>query len=355
VTSRSLALLLLFLPAACRSTPLERFEFTRPAMGTEFRLAFFARDEEHASAAAEDAFARIAALDRTLSDYDPESELSRLSARSDEGALAAAIPVSEDLFELLATAEDVARASGGAFDVTVGPLTQLWRRARRQEELPDEARLAEARQAVGFEKLVLARETRGVRLLARGMRLDPGGIGKGFALDAALAVLARHGIDRALVVGGGDVAASGAPPGRRGWNVAIAGLDSAEPARDRAAAGIELAHAALSTSGDLVRYLELAGTRYSHILDPRTGRALTERRLASVLAPGAARADAWATALAVLGPAGLDALALEPGAEGRVAELGPDGVELFESASFPGALSFGSTSHDQTEEQRGSR
>jgi thiamine biosynthesis lipoprotein len=337
----------LALLGACASAPLRRFEHARPAMGTEFRLAFFARDGSLASAAAEAAFARIAELDRILSDYDAASELSRLGARSDEGPPGASIPVSRDLFALLATAEDVSRASDGAFDLTVGPLSQLWRRARRQEELPAEERLAEALRAVGFEKLVLEREARSVRLLARGMRLDPGGIGKGFALDAALEVLAEHGIERALVVGGGDVAASGAPPGRAGWSVAIAGLDSAEPARDRAATGLELAHAALSTSGDLVRSFELSGTRYSHILDPRTGRALTERRLASVLAPSAARADAWATALAVLGPAGLRALALEPGAEGRVALLRPDGVELFESEHFPGALSWGSTSHDQ--------
>jgi len=356
VPLRSLAILCLSLLGACASVPLERFErfeFSRPAMGTEFRLVFFARNRERAALAAESAFARIAALERVLSDYDPGSELARLGASSDGGGAGASVPVSEELFAMLATAEDVARASGGAFDVTVGPLSQLWRRAQRQGEPPSDVRLAGAMQAVGFEKLVLERETRCVRLLAPGMRLDPGGIGKGFALDAALQVLAEHGVERALVVGGGDVAASAAPPGRAGWNVAIAGLDSAEPAHDRAAAELVLAHAALSTSGDLVRFFELAGTRYSHILDPRTGRALTERQLASVLAPSAARADAWATALAVLGPSGLDALAREPGVEGRVALLGPDGVELFESAHFPGALSCASTAPHPT--RRGSR
>jgi len=324
---------------ACASAPLERFEFARPAMGTEFRLVFFARDGARASIAAEAAFARIAALERVLSDYDPSSELARLGRRSDEGAPTESIPVSDELFALLSTAEDVARASGGAFDVTVGPLSRLWRRAQRQGEPPGEARLSEAMQAVGFEKLLLEREARSVRLLARGMRLDPGGIGKGLALDAALGVLAEHGIERALVVGGGDVAASAAPPGRAGWNVGIAGLDSAEPAHDRAGTRLLLAHAALSTSGDLVRSFELDGVRYAHILDPRTGGALTERRLASVLAPRAARADAWATALAVLGPPGLAALAREQGVDGRIALLRPEGVELFASAHFPSALS----------------
>lgn len=325
--------------AACVGAPLERFAFTRPAMGTEFRLEFFARDGAQAEAAAEAAFARIAALERVLSDYDPESELARLGARSDEDAPGEWIPVSSELFRMLAAAQAVARASGGAFDVTVGPCSRLWRRAQRQGEPPDEARLAEALRAVGHQKLALDPETHSVDLLARGMRLDPGGIGKGFALDEALRVLAEHGIQRALAVGGGDVAANASPPERAGWRVAIAGLDSGVPAEDRAATELLLAHAALSTSGDLARFFEHAGVRYAHILDPRTGRALTERRLASVLAPSGARADAWATALAVLGPPGLALLAREPGTAGRIAILTPSGVELFESAHFPGELS----------------
>jgi thiamine biosynthesis lipoprotein len=342
VTRRLLLAFLGALLTACASTPLARFSFTRPAMGTEFRLEFFARGGEHAAAAAEAAFARIAALERALSDYDSESELARLGARADEGAPGAWLPVSSELFGMLVEAQAVARASGGAFDVTVGPCTRLWRRAQRQGELPDEARLCEALRAVGHEKLALDPGTRSVRLLTRGMRLDPGGIGKGYALDEALRVLAEHGIERALAVGGGDIAARAAPPERAGWRVAIAGLDSGDPAEDRAATELFLAHAALSTSGDLVRSFELDGVRYAHILDPRNGRALTERRLASVLAPSGARADAWATALAVLGPRGLAALAREPGAEGRIAVLTPSGVELFESAHFPGRLSCGS-------------
>jgi thiamine biosynthesis lipoprotein len=338
VPRRSALALLGSLAAACASAPT-RFAFSRGAMGTEFQLVFYADEAGAAARAAEAAFTRIEALERVLSDYREESELSRLGARSDDAVPTDWIPVSPELFAFLETACEVARASDGAFDVTVGPLSRLWRHAQRQGEPPAPGRVAEARRAVGHAKLELRRATGSVRLLARGMRLDPGGIGKGFALDAALAVLAEHGIERALVVGGGDVAARAAPPGRAGWSVAIAGLDSAEPVHDRAAAELLLAHAALSTSGDLVRSFEHAGTRHSHVLDPRTGLAVTGRRLASVLAPSAARADAWSTALAVLGPPGLDVLAREPDTLGRLALLGPDGVELFESAGFPGELS----------------
>lgn len=332
---RRLLLLLLGLLGACRA-PLVRHEFARGAMGTEFRLVLYAADASAAARAAEAAFARLAALDAALSDYRPESELSRLGRLSDEQVPTAWTALSSDFARVLALGEDVARASGGAFDVTIGPAVELWRRARRQGELPTPERLAAARAAVGYEALELDRARGAARLRAARMRLDLGGIAKGYALDAVLAELARHGIARALVDGGGDVAAGAPPPGARGWRVAIAGLDSADPRADRAGAWIELAHGALATSGDLERSFELDGVRYSHILDPRTGRALTERRLVSVRAPSGALADAWATALSVLGPEGLRLL--PAGCAARVAGLAPEGLRLFESEAWRGAV-----------------
>jgi hypothetical protein len=186
--------------AACRTGSFRRYEFERPAMGTEFRLVFFAPGRAAAEAAADEAFVRIVALDHVLSDYDPGSELARLGARSDEGAPTFIDPGPEDPSRRRRGRRARERRR---FDVTT-PLTHLWRRARRQEELPAGERLTAARAAVGHAQLALDPETHRVRLLVRGMRLDPGGIGKGFALDAALAVLARHGIERALAVGGGD-------------------------------------------------------------------------------------------------------------------------------------------------------
>lgn len=280
----------------CASAPLERFAFTRPAMGTEFRLVLYAADAEAARAASEDAFARIAELERVLSDYDAESEASRLVRRAAPGA---AVEVSADLHDVLRRADAIARASGGAFDVTVGPFVRLWRRAGRQAELPAPARLAEAAAAVGFELVTLARDGEGrgtVALGAPGMRLDFGGIGKGYALDAALEVLARHGLTRALVDGGGDVLAGAPPPGRDGWRVEVRALASGGPP-----SVLELAHAAVATSGDTARYVVLDGVRYAHIVDPATGIGLTRRTAASVVAPDGATADAWASAACVRG------------------------------------------------------
>jgi thiamine biosynthesis lipoprotein len=325
--------------AACASERLRRHEFVHPAMGTEFRYVLFAPDRRRAEDAFDAARRRVLELDALLSDYDPGSELSRLGARSDGAERGVWVPVSPELFALLAEGRRIHAASAGAFDVTVGPYTRLWRRAGRQGALPEEARLAAAGHCVGSGLYELDPARSAVRLGAAGMRFDLGGIAKGFALDEALRELAARGVPRALVDGGGDVAAGAPPPGRSAWSVAIAGLDSADPRRDRAGRHVPLAHGALATSGDLERGFTLAGVRYSHLLDPRSGRALEGARLASVRAPTATAADAWATALAVLGPAGLAAVEREAGQSGRIAWVGADGaVRAAESAAFARGL-----------------
>jgi thiamine biosynthesis lipoprotein len=165
------------------------------------------------------------------------------------------------------------------------------------------------------------------------MRLDLGGIGKGFALDAARAELERHGIRAALVVGGGEMVAAGPPPGTPGWSVELVGLGG-EVER------ITLAQGAVATSGDLEQALELGDQRHSHILDPRTGRALTERRLVTVLGPRATWTDGLATALCVLGPAaGAELLARYPDYGARFQSLSAVGVRELRSGPFPRPVS----------------
>ncbi|MGH7224534.1 MAG: FAD:protein FMN transferase, partial [Gemmataceae bacterium] len=197
---------------------LTRYTFTEPHMGTRFRIIVYAPDQDTAGKAAKDAFARIAFLNATMSDYDKTSELMRLCAK----AGGPPVPVSAELLFVLSRAQEVSRQSGGAFDVTIGPVVKLWRKARKLRKLPDPKKLAEARALVGWRNVRLDKEKRTVQLLKRGMQLDLGGIAKGYAADEALAVLKKHGIDRALVAAGGDVAVSGPPPGADGWKIAIA-------------------------------------------------------------------------------------------------------------------------------------
>jgi thiamine biosynthesis lipoprotein len=273
----------------------ERFRATGVHMGTEFTLVFYASDEGHANRAREAAFARIAALDRALSDYDPESELSRLSAGSPH---AEPVGVSDDLWTVLRAAVHWSEKSQGAFDVTVGPYTRLWRQSRALHRLPAPERLAAARDAVGYPFIRLVPGQQKVQLLRSRMRLDLGGIAKGYAADQALATLRENGVRQALVDAGGDIAVGDPPPGQEGWTVALAGLDpSGAPDRQ-----LLIRQAAIATSGDAWRYVEIGGQRYSHIIDPGTGLGVTRPTSVSVIAPTCMDADALASALSVLPP-----------------------------------------------------
>ncbi len=275
---------------------LARFEWTEPQMGVPFRVVLYASSRAQAEAAARAALDRVAALNAVMSDYDPDSELSRLSATAGSGR---AVPVSADLWRVLARAQHLARLSEGAFDITVGSAVVLWRRARRDRALPDPARLARARDRMGWRYLELDARNRTSRLLRPGMKLDLGGIAKGDAVDQALNVLASHGIHRALVSGGGDLAVRQPPPGRNGWRVEV---DPPETEADLPRRVVSLQHAALATSGDVFQHVEIQGVRYSHIVDPRTGVGLTDHSQVTVIARDGLTADSLSTAISVLGP-----------------------------------------------------
>jgi FAD:protein FMN transferase len=315
------------------ATPVARYEFSEPHMGTLVRIVLYAPAAPAAADAARAAFGRIAALDETLSDYRDSSELMRLSRHSGAGPL----EVSDDLFRVLRAAQQIARESDGAFDVTAGPLSLLWRQARRQGRLPDGERLTAARALVGCDKLELDAQRRTVRLLEPGMQLDLGGIAKGFAADEAAATLRAHGIQRALIAAGGDIVAMEAPPDRPGWRVAVAAIEGHDPA-----GFVTLRNAAISTSGDAEQFVEIGGTRYSHIFDPRTGLALTGRRSVTVLAPNGTTSDALATAVSVMGAnAGIRLVEATGGAAAFVAEMGPGGLRTSESNRWRVLSGFG--------------
>ncbi|MCC7011798.1 MAG: FAD:protein FMN transferase [Planctomycetes bacterium] len=321
-----LAAALLSVFAVACGTP-RRFEFEERAMGTLFRVVVHAESAEAAQRGASAAFARIHELDQRMSDYLESSELSNVSASAGSGRACA---LSEDLWRVLALAQSFSEASAGAFDVTAGPLIDLWRRARRQGELPSATRLELALARVGWRALELDPVAHTATLARGGMKLDLGGIAKGYAVDAALDVLAEHGLESALVVGGGDVGVRAAPPGEQGWAILIAPF---EDAGQRVV--LELAHAAVSTSGDSMQALVLDGKRYSHIVDPRTGQALAARISATVVAADSTTADALATTLCVLGDASGLAWAQRVGARAaRIVRESENGRESSSTPSF---------------------
>ena len=311
-----------------------RFEYRETHMGSEFKIVLYTTREADARSASAAAFQRIAALDDALSDYDAESELSKLSERSGGPAVAA----SPDMLRVLVKARAVAERSQGAFDPTVGPVGRLWRRTRRTRVLPDREDLDRTLAAVDHRAMQIDEAAGTVRLARPGMKLDLGGIAKGFACDEAMAALKRRGITSALVAGAGDIVVSDPPPGQRGWTVGVA-----DPVADpsRSARLLLVRDCAVSTSGDAERFVEIDGHRYSHIVDPRTGVGVELRGSVTVAARDGATADSLATAAFVLGPSqGLD-LIEQAGASGLFVLAGA------EPGTFALAALGGSPSRDQ--------
>lgn len=262
---------------------LERFEAVEPHMGTLVRLVLYAETPTQADTAFKAAFARVRELDDRLSDYKENSELNRL-CRAPAGE---PVPVSEDLFRVLAAAQKIAEETGGALDVTVGDLTHAWRRG----ELPA------APEPGGYRRLRLNQQARTVTL-ASTLQLDLGAIAKGFAGDEALKVLIQQGCPRALVALSGDIVAGDAPPGKSGWSVQAGATGEV----------VALRHQAMSTAGSTEQHLDRDGKRYSHILDPRTGKALETAKMVTVIAPTGTEADGLDTTICVLSAAETEAL-----------------------------------------------
>lgn len=282
-SSRALVLLV----CAGAALAAERFEAVEPHMGTLVRIQLYAADEAEAAAAFRAAFDRIEDLNEHLSDYEPDSELNRL-CRAEPGK---PLDVSGELLPVLQAAQRLAEASGGAFDITLGPLTHLWRAARKSGRIPEAAAIRAAMARSGYRKLHLNAEHGTATLEQADMQLDVGGIAKGYAADEALAVLAEQNIHSALVAMSGDLAIGDAPPGKRGWTVA-----AGEPAQV-----LELANMAVSTSGGTEQHLDTGGVRYSHIIDPATGMGLTHAPVVTIIARRGIDADALATAVSVMG------------------------------------------------------
>ena len=293
-----LFLLAIVFLAGCRSTPpepsLNRYEFRHPAMGTLFTVTLYAPEEIGAQEAANAAFRRIDALEDMMSDYQADSELLRFC----DQPFGRPVPVSPDLFTVFQRAQTISERSWGAFDVTIGPCVRLWRFTRKRKVLPSPVELASAKNAVDYRKLRLDSKAHTAMLLAPNMRLDLGGIAKGYAADEALKVLNGRGIDCCLVAASGDIAIGNPPPDQKGWKIGIATIDAHANDVTR---NLVLHNCGISTSGDTEQFVEIDGVRYSHILDPQTCLGLTNRIQSTIVAPDATATDVLATTVCVLG------------------------------------------------------
>ncbi|WP_165933541.1 FAD:protein FMN transferase [Arundinibacter roseus] len=271
----------------------KRYKFQKMLMGSPFQLVLYSSSDSVAQEAARKAFVRIEQLNERLSDYRDGSEINRLSATAGKKEWMA---VSDDLFRILEISRKISRQTQGAFDVTVGPVVQLWRRALRRNHFPEPQELENVRKAVNYKYIRLRKRNRQVMLTKPSMRLDVGGIGKGFAADEALKIIKQEGISSALIDAGGDLTLADPPPGKTGWTVEITSGNG----RDSTAI-LLLANVGVATSGATYRYLEHEGKRYSHIVNPKTGVGLRFHVRTTVVAPNGTLADALATACSVAG------------------------------------------------------
>ena len=333
--------LLAALPAVSARGAEQLYTYKEPHMGIEFTIRSWAEEGQVAdlTLVTREAFARIAALNRSLSDYLPESEINALAKAPSD----LAFPVSGDLFALFETAGQLTAETDGAFDITAGPIIRLWRMGRKNRALPTADQIASAKARTGFHHLVLDREKRTILKKIDGMLFDLGGIAKGYAADAALSILKEGGFPRSLVAASGDIVVGDAPPGEPGWKIGIETLEIGHDLKDLET--VTLVNAAISTSGDTRRYLELDGVRYSHIVSTRTGLGLTERIGASVIGPGATTSDSYATAVVLLGTKeGLQFIENKRGIECQIVAL-RDGREVFTHSD--GFLQFQGTNHQK--------
>ncbi|QDT38067.1 FAD:protein FMN transferase [Stratiformator vulcanicus] len=309
---------------------LSRYAFRQIQMGVPFTLIMYAPDEARANRAAEAAFARAKELNAILSDYDPDSELRQWPKSAQPGE---PYPISRELSEVLHRSQEIARKTNGSFDVTVGPLSRLWRIARRKKELPNTEAVASAMQSVGYRHLEIDADEQMATLKRPNMRFDLGGIAKGYAGDEMLRILREHGITRAMIDASGDLALGDSPPTKKGWTIAVAALDTPDSESSRT---IIARNCGIATSGDAYNFLEIDGTRYSHIVDPRTGYGLTDRSSVTVIAKNGTDADAYASAISVLGPEkGLALARCTDDLEVLVAYSEAEEIKVSQSAGFP--------------------
>jgi len=277
--------------AAARPQPggeMLRLEQSAEAMGSAYSIAVYGYDRQQMEAAVEAAFDGVRRLDNMLSNYKPDSEWSEVNRE----AARRPVHVPADLFQLLAACQEYSRASEGAFDISVGPLMKVWGFYKGTGHLPHRAEVMAAEEHVGYRHVHLDAASQTVSFDRPGVELDPGGIGKGYAVDRMVDVLKQKGITIALVAASGSsIYGLGAPPNEpRGWRIMIR-----DPKNElKSVAEVFLKNQSLSTSGSYEKFFIAEGHVYSHIMDPRTGYPAPGMLSVSLVTPRTIDSEAWA-------------------------------------------------------------
>ena len=287
-------LLLCGIPPAYAADSLVRYEASHQAMGTVFTIVAYGSNPAYLGEVADQAFGEIDRLDDQMSNYKPESELSTINRH----AYRQRVVVEPQLFKLLENSLRYSEETGGAFDITVGPLMKSWGFFRGRGRLPRASELAQVLKRIGYRHVKLDAAARTIQFDEPGIEIDLGGIAKGYAVDQVVKILDSDGVKQALVSSGtSSVYALGSPPGEHGWKVSVRNpLDT-----KKAACVLRLQNLSLSVSGDYEKFFKLDGKIYAHIMDPHAGMPVKNMLSTVVVSPSATDSDALSTAFFVEG------------------------------------------------------
>ncbi len=296
-------------------------------MGSPFNLVIVCNDSAKAALLAKRSFALVDSFNHIFSDYDPSSELSRVSANAGNGKE----QLSPAFWSIFSASQKAWQKSKGTFDISVAPLSHLWKKARKEKYFPDSNEVRSKKQLTGLDKIKTDPINHSIQLPVKGMQLDLGGIAKGYVAQAVIDFLYSHGIHSALADAGGDMAMSNAPTGTRGWTV---GVNIPETTDDLLPKKLLLANRAVATSGDAYQFIEHNGRRYSHIIDPRTGYGISSQRNVTVIAKNGTDADWLATACSILPIGEAKQLAARMGAELMITTLENEKIIYHKTKGF---------------------
>ena len=296
-------------------------------MGSPLNVTLHTDDSTKANQIAKEAYKIADSLNLIYSDYLENSELNLLSKKSGMDNFT---KISPALWDILRLSVKASEQSGGAYDITVGSIVKLWRKARKDKVLPEKDILKNAVQSVGYQNIVLDSMTRSVKLMRTNTQLDLGGIAKGYVAQVMVDFCKSKGIEKVLVDAGGDLAMAGT-----NWRIGVNIPDSEE----LMSRFLVLQNQAVATSGNMYQYVEINGKKYSHIVNPHTGLGLTHQRNVTVIAPDGATADWLATACSVLSvKKALRLIKFIPSCELLMTEIRKGKLKMWQSEGFEGYL-----------------
>ena len=327
--TRIFLIVLFILTVSTGTAQQKRFYFSASKMGSPFSIIFYSDDSTKATRVARQCFNLVDSFVFIFSDYIDSSELSKISVPA--GIKSRPVKVSPAMFDILLQAKKAFDKSEGAFDITIGPLSKLWRKSRKATAFPTDEAVQTTRKLMGFNKMVFDTLHKKITLTQAGMQLDLGGIAQGYIAQKVIDFLSKQDITHALVNASGDIVMSDAPPGLKGWTVAV---NVPETKEELLAKTLLLQNKSVSTSGDAYQFMEHNGKKFSHIIDPRTGYGVTFQRNVTIIANDGTTADWLATACSILSIKHAKKLAAQLGAEVLMGEIKKGKLIFYSTKGF---------------------